>query len=73
MQKKALRKLTAGNLRLFKIANRRGYGALCMNNLTEGTTPFQAYLRMQKAVRRKGYELPEMTVESVKKRLVSRI
>jgi len=37
---------------IFKIKNRKGFAALCCNNLTEGKTPQQALARMQKAVRR---------------------
>ena len=37
---------------IFKIKNRRGYAAICCDNLTEGETPQVAYERMVKAVRR---------------------
>ena len=57
MAKKSLRKLSTGNVTIFKIKNRRGYAALCLKNLTEGRTPVQAFYRMVKAVRRAGYEL----------------
>jgi hypothetical protein len=39
-------------VRIFKIKNRRGFAAVCRDNLTEGTTRGQAFDRMVKAVRR---------------------
>ena len=57
MAKAKLRALPSGNVTIFKIKNRRGYAALCKNNLTEGNTPFQAFERMVKAVKRSGYLL----------------
>ena len=57
MPKKSLRKLPASKVTIFKIKNRRGYAAICQNNLTEGTSPVQAFYRMVKAVKRVGYEL----------------
>ena len=57
MIKKMLRKLSAGKVAIFKITNRRGYAAICMQNLTEGKSPVQAFQRMAKALKRKGYEL----------------
>jgi len=55
--KKKLKKMSAGKVTIFKIQNRKGFAALCMQNLTEGKTPLQAFYRMTKAVKRKGYEL----------------
>jgi len=40
------------DVKVFKIKNRKGYAAICCNNLTEGNTVEQAYDRMVKAVRR---------------------
>ena len=57
MAGKPLRKLRAGKVKIFKLKNRRGYAALCMNNLTEGSTPVQAFYRMAKAVKRAGFLL----------------
>ena len=57
MAKKNLRKLSARKVTIFKIKNRRGHAAICMNNLTEGSTPAQAIARMAKAVKRAGFEL----------------
>ena len=39
-------------VKIFKIANRSGYAALCGTCLTEGSTKNQAYDRMVKAVAR---------------------
>lgn len=57
MAGKNLRTLPSGRVNIFKIKNRRGYAAVCMNNLTEGNTPLQAFLRMAKAVKRAGFDL----------------
>ena len=54
---KSLKKIPANKVEIFKIKNRRGYAAVCLNNLTEGTTPHQAFERMVKAVKRYGFEL----------------
>ncbi|MDP2923685.1 MAG: hypothetical protein Q8O30_08220 [Candidatus Omnitrophota bacterium] len=40
------------SVRIFKIKNRKGYGAICADCLTEGRTVEQAYGRMVKAVKR---------------------
>ena len=45
--------LKKSKMKLFKIRNRKGYGALYNNNLTEGKTADMAFARMAKAVRRK--------------------
>lgn len=57
MAKKNLRKLSSSKVNIFKIKNRRGYAALCLNHLTEGRTPLQAFNRMVKAVKRAGFAL----------------
>ena len=57
MAKKVLRKLSARTVTTFKLRNRRGYAAICMNNLTEGNTVGIALARMAKAVKRMGYLL----------------
>jgi len=49
MGKAALKKIS-----IRKIKNRKGYAALCLNNLTEGKTTYQVYERMLKALKRKG-------------------
>ncbi|MCP4650654.1 MAG: hypothetical protein GY853_11320 [PVC group bacterium] len=71
--KKNLRKINAGKVKIFKIANRRGYAGLCLNNLTEGNTTYQVYQRMEKAVKRRGYELPQITADKSKRLIVSKI
>ena len=59
MAKKAikLKKVSRSKVKIFKIKNRRGYAAVCMNNLTEGGTVAQALTRMNKALKRAGYTL----------------
>ena len=38
---------------VFKIRNRKGYAAICCNNITEGSSSQEACARMEKALRRK--------------------
>jgi hypothetical protein len=57
MTKQRLSKIASNRVAIFKIRNRRGYAAVCMNNLTEGRTPVQAFYRMVKAVKRSGFLL----------------
>ena len=45
-------KIGKNPVRIFKIKNRKGYAAICCDNLTEGRTEQQAIDRMLKAVRR---------------------
>jgi len=71
--KKTLRKISDSKVRIFKIVNRRGYAALCLNNLTEGSTPNLAYQRMRKALKRSGLELPMLSSGEAKRRVISRI
>jgi len=59
-KKTKLKSLSRTRVKIFKIRNRRGYAALCLNNLTEGYSPYLAYYRLQKAVRRLGFQLPEI-------------
>ena len=51
---------------IFKIKNRKGYAALCLDHLTEGNTPVQAYQRMVKAVKRNGYTLQELDPAAIR-------
>jgi hypothetical protein len=67
VQKKAIKVLTATSVKLFKIRNRRGYAALCKENLTEGQTPYQAYQRMNKALKRQGFVLKEIDAKRAQK------
>ena len=46
-------KISGKETAVFKIKNRKGYAAVCGNNLTEGKTPNEACRRMEKALRRK--------------------
>lgn len=63
--------LSPKTVKIFKIKNRKGYAAICKNNLTEGKTPFEAYERMRKAVKRSGDSLKELTAAETKKLLKS--
>jgi hypothetical protein len=45
-------KLSRSRVRIFKIKNRKGYAAIYGNNLTEGRTAEQAFVRMVKAAKR---------------------
>jgi len=72
-KKKEFKKIPSAKVKIFKISNRRGYAAVCLNNLTEGSTAYQTYRRMMKAVRRQGYELPLVAMDKVKRRIVVRI
>lgn len=54
---KKLTKISSGKVCLFKIKNRRGYAGVCLNHLTEGSSPAQVMERLQKAVKRAGYEI----------------
>jgi len=65
-KKRNLRLMPKSRVKIFKIANRRGFAALCLNNLTEGSSPFKAYCRMQKAVKRQGVALPDILVDGAK-------
>ena len=67
--KREFKKLNWAKAKIFDIQNRKGYGCLCLNNLTEGKTPLEAYLRMQKAVKRNGFCLPDIDAGSAKKLL----
>jgi len=50
MAKVNLKKISLSKIRIFKIKNRKGYAAVCFNNLTEGKTTYQVYARMLKAL-----------------------
>lgn len=49
--------VSAKSIKIFKIKNRRGYAAVCLNHLTEGRTLPQVYDRMVKALRRSGLQI----------------
>ncbi|MBF0493843.1 MAG: hypothetical protein HQL28_01780 [Candidatus Omnitrophica bacterium] len=54
-KKVELKKMSRSAVKVFKIKNRRGYAAICMDNLTEGASVDMALARMNKAVKRMGY------------------
>ncbi|MFH1519959.1 MAG: hypothetical protein ABIE75_05275 [Candidatus Omnitrophota bacterium] len=72
MSKVNLKKISVNKIKIFKIKNRKGYAALCLNNLTEGRTTYQAYDRMLKALKRKGLGIKTKPA-SLKRLLVSNI
>jgi hypothetical protein len=51
------KKVFLKKVQIFKIKNRKGYAAICFNNLTEGKTESQALERLRSALRRMGCEL----------------
>ncbi len=57
MSKAKLKKLPKSRVQIIKLRNRRGYAALCLNNLTEGSSPAQACARLKNPLKRMGYEL----------------
>ena len=46
--------ISVKKIKIFKLKNRKGYAAICLKNLTEGLTIYQAYSRMLKALKRNG-------------------
>jgi hypothetical protein len=52
-----LKKVLASEVRTFKILNRKGFAAVCRDNLTEGASAAEALERMNKALKRIGYTL----------------
>ena len=63
---KVLKRVPFRDVTFFKIANRKGYAAICRRHLTEGSTVYQAYSRLVKACKRSGYELPDKTAKGLK-------
>ena len=64
--------ISAKEIKIFKIKNRKGYAALCLNHLTEGKTLPRVYDRMQKALRRNGIDIkrqPSSLKNLVKKKV----
>lgn len=53
-REKVLKKVLTSEVKTFKIKNRRGYAAICKDNLTEGASVSQALERMDKALKRLG-------------------
>ena len=63
----SLKVVSAKDVKMFRIANRKGYAAICKDNLTEGQTPYQAYLRMNKALKRMKCTLKDLTAAQIQK------
>ncbi|MDP3981411.1 MAG: hypothetical protein Q8Q33_08375 [Chlamydiota bacterium] len=59
MKQAVLKKIAPKQFTLFKIKNRKGYAAICLNNLTESRTAAQAFSRLKFPLRRMGYVLPD--------------
>jgi hypothetical protein len=57
MPKSKLKKISKSKIQIIKLRNRRGYAAICLNNLTEGLTPAQAISRLKNPLKRMGLEL----------------
>lgn len=57
MKKNSLKKISKKKVQLIKLRNRKGYAALCLENLTEGKTSQQALERLKNPLKRMGYEL----------------
>lgn len=63
-------KINVQKIRIFKMCNRKGYAALCLNHLTEGRTLFQVYDRMLKALRRSSISIkrPPLNIKRLLKK-----
>lgn len=57
MAPRTLKTISTSKITIFKIRNRSGYAALCLQNLTEGRTAAQAYSRLMHPLKRMGYQL----------------
>lgn len=56
-KEKKLQKLPMSQVKTFKIKNRKGYAAICRDNLTEGRTVKQAIDRLNRPLKRMGLTL----------------
>ena len=54
MPHKPLKKVSRSQVKTFKIRNRSGYAAICLDNLTEGRTPALAIARLKNPLKRMG-------------------
>ena len=57
MGKSKLKKIGKNRVQVIKLRNRKGYAAICFNNLTEGATPAQAITRLKNPLKRMGFEI----------------
>jgi hypothetical protein len=53
----SLKKVPASQVNIFKIKNRKGFAAICKDNLTEGSSKALVLDRMNKTLKRMGYTL----------------
>ena len=65
--KRQLKTVPGSQVKMFRIQNRKGYAAICKDNLTEGRTPYQAYMRMNKALKRLGFKLKDLSAHQIQK------
>ena len=54
---KTLKKIHSSKVKIYKLKNRRGYAAMCLNNLTEGRTAAEAFSRLTNPLKRMGLQL----------------
>lgn len=57
MAVKTLKKIRSSKVKILKLRNRRGYAAICLNNLTEGRTASEAFSRLTNPLKRMGLQL----------------
>lgn len=67
MKQRPLKKISDRHIQVFKVKNRSGYAAVCMDNLCEGSTAQQAIRRLYHPLRRMGYELDLQTIRPRKR------
>ena len=60
-------KVNVKKVKIFRIKNRKGYAAICLNHLTEGKTIIQVYQRMIKALKRSKIVLDKLDAKKVSK------
>ena len=52
-----LKKMPRSRVQLIRLRNRKGFAAICLNNLTEGATAALAINRLKHPLKRMGFEL----------------
>ena len=57
MKPQLLKAIDSSRITVFKIKNRQGWAAICLDNLTEGKTPAEAFKRLTHPLRCMGFEL----------------
>lgn len=59
-------KIGRRSVKIFKMANRKGYAAICVDHLTEGKTKNEALARMEKALARTDRKKKKKTTKKKK-------